>query len=133
MPDFFPHSTMLLCLSLTLLLCDLPLSFFPYVCYFFSFCSPSSVFLFFFYFPLIISPFSFLQKDEPGRGRTCNLQIRSLTRFHCATGPSYLFSFSLFCFLLTPPPHLDFFDFSFGRFISSRIHPFPSEHGSKDA
>ena len=40
--------------------------------------------------------YNFYQKDEPGRGRTCNLQIRSLTRFHCATGPSYLTSYSLF-------------------------------------
>ena len=33
----------------------------------------------------------------------------------------------------TYPLHLPFFFFFIGRFISSRIHPFPSEHGSKDA
>ena len=49
--------------------------------------------------PLSFSPSAaicFLKKDEPGRGRTCNLQIRSLTRFHCATGPSYVIYASLF-------------------------------------
>ena len=35
-----------------------------------------------------------------------------------------------FCGLL---PWLALSDFTIGRFISSRIHPFPSEHGSKDA
>ena len=29
------------------------------------------------------------QKDELGRDRTCNPQIRSLMRFHCATSPIY--------------------------------------------
>ena len=49
--------------------------------------------------PLSYSPSTaicFLKKDEPGRGRTCNLQIRSLTRFHCATGPSYSILLLLF-------------------------------------
>ena len=40
----------------------------------------------------------------------------------------YIFSY-FFIFL----PYLAFFVFIIGRFISSRIHPFPSEHGSKDA
>ena len=48
-------------------------------------------------------PINFYQKDEPGRGRTCNLQIRSLTRFHCATGPSYSFLYSLFYSQPSPP------------------------------
>ena len=81
-----------------------------------------------------VSCLEFYQKDEPGRGRTCNLQIRSLTRFHCATGPSLLYITSLFmpCFFLFLP-YVLIFVFTIGRFISSRIHPFPSEHGSKDA
>ena len=66
------------------------------------------------------------QKDEPGRGRTCNLQIRSLTRFHCATGPYYCYAFILlfllFFFIL---------DYLFPFFISvgsyqvgyTRSHP----------
>ena len=33
----------------------------------------------------------------------------------------------------SPCPWVDFPLFIIGRFISSRIHPFPSEHGSKDA
>ena len=45
---------------------------------------------------------------------------------------SFLFFslFSLFYFLLCYIVSSCFF---IGRFISSRIHPFPSEHGSKDA
>ena len=43
--------------------------------------------------------------------------------------------FMLLSGLLTtrPWPYLLFSLLSIGRFISSRIHPFPSEHGSKDA
>ena len=40
-----------------------------------------------------------------------------------------IFTFFLLLFL----SRLLFSFFYFGRFISSRIHPFPSEHGSKDA
>ena len=43
----------------------------------------------------------------------------------------YLFFFIFFILLFLP--WLLFSFFYFGRFISSRIHPFPSEHGSKDA
>ena len=105
--------------------------FFSLLCLFFSY-----TFLFMFlssFLPLFLS-FIFFKKDEPGRGRTCNLQIRSLTRFHCATGPSLLYITSLFmpCFFLFLP-YVLIFVFTIGRFISSRIHPFPSEHGSKDA
>ena len=35
--------------------------------------------------------------------------------------------------LTRPPPWVPFPTSIIGRFISSRIHPFPSEHGSKDA
>ena len=75
----------------------------------------------------------FYQKDEPGRGRTCNLQIRSLTRFHCATGPYIIIPYSLFLSFARRLPRLPYSYPIIGRFISSRIHPFPSEHGSKDA
>ena len=43
---------------------------------------------------------SFYKKDELGRDRTCNPQIRSLMRFHCATSPHLFYSLffvSLFC------------------------------------
>ena len=86
--------------------------------------------------PLSFSPSAaicFLKKDEPGRGRTCNLQIRSLTRFHCATGPYIIIPYSLFLSFARRLPRLPYSYSIIGRFISSRIHPFPSEHGSKDA
>ena len=107
---------------------------------------------------------SFYKKDELGRDRTCNPQIRSLMRFHCATSPHLfyslffvslfclplysscfplfliaLFSFCSYAFFSSPTPPfplplcLFFCTLPTGRFISSRIHPFPSEHGSKDA
>ena len=80
-----------------------------------------------------VSCLEFYQKDEPGRGRTCNLQIRSLTRFHCATGPYIIIPYSLFLSFARRLPRLPYSYSIIGRFISSRIHPFPSEHGSKDA
>ena len=43
---------------------------------------------------------SFYKKDELGRDRTCNPQIRSLMRFHCATSPHLFYSLffvTLFC------------------------------------
>ena len=150
LPFYFFFSKKFFTLLLLLLLCyyllytsSLYYFFFPYfslffLLYFFLFTLSffSYTFLFMFlssFLPLFLS-FIFFKKDEPGRGRTCNLQIRSLTRFHCATGPSLFYITSLFmpCFFLFLP-YVLIFVFTIGRFISSRIHPFPSEHGSKDA
>ena len=47
---------------------------------------------------------SFYKKDELGRDRTCNPQIRSLMRFHCATSPHLFysrFSYLSFVYLCT--------------------------------
>ena len=130
-------------------------------CSFFDFFSMTRLFTLSLYLSLS-QCLSFYKKDELGRDRTCNPQIRSLMRFHCATSPHlfyslvfvflfclplYSFPFLFFLFILVFGPLLFlstplsysfllwllFSRFPTGRFISSRIHPFPSEHGSKDA
>ena len=86
---FFFIITITIITDTTMLILMMP---YPYACtrYTYSRC----VSLLFYFWPH--ASYNFYQKDEPGRGRTCNLQIRSLTRFHCATGPSYLYIPSLF-------------------------------------
>ena len=126
LPFIFFIITITITTDITMLILMMP---YPYACtrYTYSRC----VSLLFYFWPH--ASYNFYQKDEPGRGRTCNLQIRSLTRFHCATGPYIIIPYSLFLSFARRLPRLPYSYSIIGRFISSRIHPFPSEHGSKDA
>ena len=81
-------------------------------------------------------PFTFIKKTslagvEPAIFRFVVWRVSIAPQAHTLISSFLLFS------LVYPPrhpwPYLPFSLSSIGRFISSRIHPFPSEHGSKDA
>ena len=91
-------------------------------------------------FPFFFPPhyFFFLWLRYPTfilRGFMVQLVITSLLR---SEGPRFEPGWNHFyvldCFAVhRVPTRLPFSHSIIGRFISSRIHPFPSEHGSKDA
>ena len=89
LPFVFFIITITITTDITMLILTMP---YPYTCTRYTYMRCVS--LLFYFWPH--ASYNFYQKDEPGRGRTCNLQIRSLTRFHCATGPSYSILLLLF-------------------------------------
>ena len=106
------------------------LIYFVFLCSIFSFFSffPSLSFYLFLFLSFPLLPFIYLFFSFPLLFFVLFILFPFLFLFYLFF--LFIFFFLIYFILLVQVGQIDF---SIGRFISSRIHPFPSEHGSKDA